>query len=74
MAAGIETITQMNQLIATATHEQSAVSSEIGGHVQGVQSIAQSNHRYAQELEQHSEVLLGSARRLMDLSARIQVS
>ncbi|MDD2054728.1 methyl-accepting chemotaxis protein [Pseudomonas putida] len=74
MAAGIETITQMNQLIATATHEQSAVSSEIGGHVLGVQSIAQSNYHYAQALEQHSETLLGSARDLMALTTRIQVS
>lgn len=74
MAAGIEIINQMNQLIATATHQQTAVSGEIEEHLQGVQTIAQSNDQYAQELQQHSDVLLGSAHRLMELTERIQVS
>ena len=74
MSAGIETINQMNQLIATATHQQTAVSGEIGEHLQGVQFIAESNDQYAQELQRHSDVLLGSAHRLMELTDRIQVS
>ncbi len=74
MTVGIETINQLNQLIATATHQQTAVSGEIGEHLQGVQSIAESNNKYAQELQQHSDVLLGSAHRLMELTDRIQVS
>ena len=74
MSAGIETINQMNQLISTATHQQAAVSGEIGEHLQGVQSIAEGNDQYAQELQQHSDMLIGSAHRLMELTDRIQVS
>ena len=74
MAAGIKTINQKNLLIATATHQQTAVSGEIGKHLQGVQSIAESNNKYAEELQQHSNVLLASAHRLMELTDRIQVS
>ncbi len=74
MAAGIETINRKNQLIATATHQQTAVSGEIGKHLRGVQSIAESNNNYAEDLQQHSYVLLGSAHRLMELTERIKVS
>ncbi|WP_392889524.1 methyl-accepting chemotaxis protein [Pseudomonas migulae] len=74
MAAGIETINQKNQLIATATHQQTAASGEIGRHLQGGPSLAESNNKYAEDLQQHSFVLLGSAHRLMELTERIQVS
>lgn len=74
MAEGINTINQLNQLIATATHEQSAVSSEISEHLQGVQRVAEGNNQHAQELQEDSTALLELAQHLTALTTRIQVS
>lgn len=74
MAGGIEMINQMNQLIATATHEQTAVSSEIAEHLQGVQRIAEDNDEHAQGLQENSNMLLSTAQRLTELTDRIQVT
>ncbi|UVE18031.1 methyl-accepting chemotaxis protein [Pseudomonas sp. LS44] len=74
MADGIESISQMNQLIAAATHQQSAVSGEIGEHLRGVQQVAERNDRDAAELERDSDTLRSLARRLGGLVERFQVS
>lgn len=74
MAAEIDSISQMNELIASATHEQAAVSSEVSQHLGSVQQVAEQNAADAGVLDGESSRLRELARRLGGLSARFAVS
>ncbi len=73
MAQEIESISHMNELIAAATHEQTAVSADIASHLQSVQQIAEQNAVDASKLEQDSVGLTALASRLGTLSGRFAV-
>jgi methyl-accepting chemotaxis protein len=74
MAAEIDSISQMNELIASATHEQAAVSSEVSQHLGSVQQVAEQNAADAGVLDGESSRLRELARRLGGLSERFAVS
>ena len=74
VAEEIHAITQMNELIAAATHQQAAVSGEVSQHLGSVQQVAEQNAVDAQELNSESQRLSSLAQRLAGLSARFQVS
>ncbi|MDF3936402.1 methyl-accepting chemotaxis protein [Pseudomonas citronellolis] len=74
MTDGIASISQMNQLIASATQEQSSVSEEVIQHLQGVQGVAENNDSDAQTLEREGARLRELSERLQGLSGRFQVS
>ena len=73
VATEIEAISRMNELIAAATHEQTAVSTEMGSHLDSVQQVAQSNASQAGDLEQQGERLHRLAGQLGGLSERFLV-
>lgn len=74
VAQEIHAITQMNELIASATHQQAAVSSEVNQHLGSVQQVAERNAHDAQELNNESQRLSSLAQHLGTLSARFQTS
>lgn len=74
MAHEIEAISRMNELIAAATHEQTAVSADIASHLRSVQQIAEQNAVNANQLDQDSNGLNSLASRLGTLSGRFAVS
>jgi methyl-accepting chemotaxis protein len=74
VAADIDAISQMNELIATATHEQSMVSAEVIQRLGEVQQVAEQNAATAGVLEQDSDRLRELAQRLGNLSTRFSVS
>lgn len=74
MTQEISAISQMNELIAEATHEQTAVSADISNHLNSVQEIAEQNALDANELDKNSNGLSTLASRLGSLSGRFVVS
>ena len=70
MAQEIEAITHMNELIASATHQQTAVSADISSHLLSVQHIAEANALDANRLDGDSRSLGALASRLGTLSGR----
>ena len=74
VAVEIQAITQMNELIAAATHQQAAVSSEVSQHLGSVQQVAEQNAKDAQALNDASQRLSSLAQHLASLSTRFQVS
>lgn len=74
VAQDIGAITEMNELIASATHQQAAVSSEVSQHLNNVQQVAEQNVRDAAALESSSEKLSSLAKRLGRMSQRFTVS
>lgn len=73
MAQEIEAISHMNELIAAATHQQTAVSADISSHLHSVQKIAEQNALDANELDKDSNGLSTLASRLGSLSGRFAV-
>lgn len=73
MVQEIEAISHMNELIAAATHEQTAVSANISSHLHSVQEIAEQNALDANELDKDSNNLSTLASRLGSLSGRFAV-
>ncbi|MHA6494807.1 methyl-accepting chemotaxis protein [Pseudomonas borbori] len=74
VAQDINAITQMNELIAAATHQQAAVSADVSQHLTSVQQVAEQNLSDAQELSRDGEQLSQLAERLSNLSRRFRVS
>jgi methyl-accepting chemotaxis protein len=74
MAQEIEAISHMNELIAAATHQQTAVSADISSHLSSVQKIAEQNAQDANQLDQDSNGLSTLASRLGSLSGRFAVN
>src|SRR3990167_253549 len=74
VAQDISSITQMNELIAAATHQQAAVSAEVSQHLISVQQVAEQNLNDAQELSSEGQQLSKLAERLSRLSQRFRVS
>jgi methyl-accepting chemotaxis protein len=74
VAQDISAITQMNELIAAATHQQAAVSAEVGQHLNSVQQVAEQNFSNAQALSHDGQQLSQLAERLSGLSRRFRVS
>ena len=74
VAGEIEAISRMNELIAAATQQQSAVSAEVSQHLESVQQVAEQNAGNAQALERDSSSLRELAERLGQLSGRFVVS
>ena len=73
IASEIEGISQMNEMIAAATHEQTAVSADMGRHLQSVQQVAERNAGDASELDNDGRQLHELAGRLGSLSGRFTV-
>ncbi|MDC6678965.1 methyl-accepting chemotaxis protein [Leclercia adecarboxylata] len=73
IASEIEGISQMNEMIAAATHEQTAVSADMGRHLQSVQQIAERNAGDASQLDSDGRQLHELAGRLGNLSGRFTV-
>jgi len=73
IASEIEGISQMNEMIAAATHEQTAVSADMGRHLQSVQQVAERNAGDASELDNDGRQLHELAGRLGSLSSRFTV-
>ncbi|MCW3147831.1 methyl-accepting chemotaxis protein [Stutzerimonas stutzeri] len=73
IAGEIEAISQMNELIAAATHEQSAVSADMGRHLQSVQQVAERNASDASQLDADSRQLHKLALGLGSVSGRFTV-
>ncbi|MVW74266.1 methyl-accepting chemotaxis protein [Pseudomonas xionganensis] len=74
VARDIAAITQMNELIATATHQQAAVSAEVSQHLLGVQQVTERNLDDARALDHDGQELSQLAARLSRLSQRFSVS
>jgi len=74
VAQDISAITQMNELIAAATHEQAATSAEVSQHLHSVQHVAEQNLSDAQKLSHDGQQLNQLAERLGRLSRRFRVS
>jgi len=74
VAQDINSITQMNELIAAATHQQAATSAEVSQHLHSVQQVAQQNLSDAQSLSHDGQQLSQLAVRLSSLSQRFRVS
>ncbi len=70
MAGQIEAISDMNTLIAAATHEQTAVTGEVGQHLQSIKSAAERTAVDARHLAQDSKELRVLTERLDHLSGR----
>jgi len=73
VAGEIEAISRMNELIAAATHEQTAVSAEVGSHLHGVQEVARRTAEQAGELAQQGQQLNRLAGQLGTLGERFRV-
>ncbi|MGK9063868.1 methyl-accepting chemotaxis protein [Stutzerimonas chloritidismutans] len=67
-------VSQMNELIASATHEQTAVSADVAHHLQTVQAIAEQNATDANQLDRDGDGLHALAARLSQLSGRFAVN
>ena len=65
-------ISRMNELIASATHEQSAVAREVREHLHGVQEIAEQTTSNAHSLDQDSQALKALAAQLASLTERFR--
>jgi len=74
VAQDIGAITQMNELIAAATHQQAAVSAEVSQHLLGVQQVTERNLEDARALDHDGQELSQLAGRLSQLSQRFSVS
>ncbi len=74
VAHDISAITQMNELIAAATHEQAATSAEVSQHLHSVQQVAEQTLGDAQQLNNDGQQLNQLAARLSNLSRRFRVS
>lgn len=74
VAQDISSITQMNELIASATHQQAAVSAEVSQHLTSVQQVAEQNLSDAEALSHDGQQLSHLSERLSDLSRRFRVS
>ncbi|MCQ4308484.1 methyl-accepting chemotaxis protein [Pseudomonas stutzeri] len=74
VAQEIDAISQMNELIAAATHQQTTVSADVARHLQSVQQIADQNASNANRLDQNSSALSALASRLGSLSSRFALS
>ena len=74
VAQDINAITQMNELIAAATHEQAATSAEVSQHLHSVQQVAEEALADAQRLSNDGQQLSQLAQRLSRLSGRFRVS
>ena len=74
VATGIGSISQMNELIASATHQQAAVSNEVREHLISVQQVAEQNVDDAGALNDNSRELAQLAERLTRMSQRFTVS
>lgn len=74
VAQDINAITQMNELIAAATHEQTATSAEVSQHLLSVQEVAEHTFGYANKLNKQGQQLSQFADRLNRLSGRFRVS
>jgi methyl-accepting chemotaxis protein len=74
VARDINAITQMNELIAAATHEQASVSTEVSQHLHSVQQIAEKTVNDSNALSQDGQKLSQVAERLHRLSQRFSVS
>jgi methyl-accepting chemotaxis protein len=74
VAQDISSITQMNELIAAATHQQAAVSAEVSQHLTSVQQVAEQNLSDAEALSHDGQQLSHLSERLSDLSRRFRVS
>jgi methyl-accepting chemotaxis protein len=74
VAEEINAISQMNELIAAATHQQTAVSADVARHLHSVQMIADQNATNANRLDQDSSGLSALASRLGMLSGRFALS
>ena len=70
IANEIEAISQMNEMIAAATHEQTAVSADMGRHLQSVQQVAERNAGDASALDSGGRQLHELAGRLGSLGGR----
>lgn len=70
MAGEIEAISEMNTLIAAATHEQTAVTEEVGQHLRGIKDVAEHTAVNARQLEQDAQQLRVLSERLEQLSGR----
>jgi methyl-accepting chemotaxis protein len=74
VAQDISAITQMNELIAAATHQQAATSAEVSQHLHSVQQVAEQTLGDAQKLNNDGQQLNQLAERLGKLSRRFRVS
>jgi methyl-accepting chemotaxis protein len=74
VAGEISAISQMNQLIAAATHEQVQVSAEVSEHLSSVQQVAEHNLEEAQQLSREGHSLSQLAERLAEQTRRFRVS
>jgi methyl-accepting chemotaxis protein len=74
MASTIAAISQINQLIAAATHEQAMVTGEVTQNLDSLQSIAQRNAADADGLAEQSQRLAAASERLGQISQRFEVS
>ena len=74
VAQDISAITQMNELIAAATHEQAATSAEVSQHLHSVQKVAEQTFGDANKLNNDGQQLSQFADRLSRLSGRFRVS
>ncbi|MBA1279170.1 methyl-accepting chemotaxis protein [Stutzerimonas stutzeri] len=74
VAQEIDAISQMNELIAAATHQQTTVSADVARHLQSVQQIADRNASDANRLDQDSSDLSALASRLGSLSGRFALN
>lgn len=74
VAQEMDEINRMNQDIASATHQQKAVSLDVAEHLQTVQSIAEQNAVDANQLDRDSDELGALASHLGQLSGRFAVS
>ncbi len=74
VAQDISAITQMNELIAAATHQQAATSAEVSQYLNSVQQVAEQTLGDAQKLNLDGQQLSQLAERLSRLSGRFRVS
>lgn len=74
MAEEIDSICRLNELIANATREQSAVSGDVSEHLGKVLEVSQDNARAAQELSTSSDELTQLASHLTTGVKRFRVS
>ncbi|NRH26539.1 methyl-accepting chemotaxis protein [Pseudomonas sp. MS19] len=72
VAKDINAITQMNELIAAATHEQAATSAEVSQHLHSVQQVAEQTLDDAKKLNEDGRHLSQLAERLSKLSSRFR--
>ncbi|MCF7202588.1 methyl-accepting chemotaxis protein [Pseudomonas oligotrophica] len=74
IASEIAAISQMNELIAAATHEQSAVCGTVASHLRNVQQVAERNADDAGQLDREAGQLQALSRRLDALGSRFALS